>query len=685
MRIVGSKGGKVGPGPGVGPPPIAVDDVASIDENTGDHLINVLVNDFYDGVPTIEIVSQSAGLGTSSISGSGEGSRVRIQSTAGAGEKTVRYSLIATKSDGPAEADLVVTINPVATPPTANDDTIDLEVDSGDQLINVLENDAFFDEPTITITGQLGGVGTATISGSGVGSRVSMPTAGETPGVKVTVGYELTALGNQGSDQANLVITMIAATVDPVLPPTDSELEIGFTMADATIPNPNGTADNTGAIDALLSTGNRGIWMRPGGKYSISAEVNIPTGASDIRIHGNGSIFQRLALQDSRMVRTRPRIDRWFIKEWHTDGRGVVQTVGPSSRRPEEASNWQFFEPVDVTFLRCWNRDTPSGFENDCVTIKAERDSGAGKPIFAREPKRFDLIDCNMWDATRICFTLIQAVDAKWIGGWAHSLNQMAPASPIDWEPDDHPEIAEQLRGLITVGAQFFNTGGAKSPGGSARGGSRNCISIFYQFSRGGPFELSSGVGATAPLLNRAAACSYCGVNMWGHRASNVHPNATTNWATRAVGIDFNIDGMGGFYSDFIIRDCYNTVSHSIINSDHMIRARGTSTLIVVGGSGPSNQTVSLADMLLDSRGSPAPKSAQAVYMSDNGRHLHGLHIVGDVGGYATAVQINNEGTRQPPAYGLVDGCLLKTGADATTLLLVGGVNAGVNLQIQGD
>jgi hypothetical protein len=96
----------------------------------------------------------------------------------------------------------------VLVPLVANADSISFAVNTGNHDIDVLANDTYTGTPTISITSQTG-PGTATIVGTGVASRIRVPTDGLATGTK-SVTYQLTATGNTGNSSATLTATLQA-------------------------------------------------------------------------------------------------------------------------------------------------------------------------------------------------------------------------------------------------------------------------------------------------------------------------------------------------------------------------------------------------------------------------------------------------------------------------------------------
>ena len=125
----------------VNDPPVAVDDTATVAEDSGANPINVLANDTdpdTGDTRTITAITQPAN-GTVAITGGGTGLTYTPNANF-AGTDTFTYTV----SDGAGATDTAtvsITVTPVNDPPVAVDDTATVAEDSTNNAITVLAND----------------------------------------------------------------------------------------------------------------------------------------------------------------------------------------------------------------------------------------------------------------------------------------------------------------------------------------------------------------------------------------------------------------------------------------------------------------------------------------------------------------------------------------------------------------
>lgn len=166
---------------------------------------------------------------------------------------------------------------PVA--PNAVDDTNPaLTVDTGNQDIDVLFNDIYSGTPSISIQSQ-SGPGTATVTGSGAASRISVPTNGLSPGTKI-VTYVLTATGNVGSDTATLTVPIQAASAAPTIvgtvTPSDHTGAASYTKSFTVTGNKllvGFANDGTGTISNVRWGGSGGTALTLASKHAQSQTI----------------------------------------------------------------------------------------------------------------------------------------------------------------------------------------------------------------------------------------------------------------------------------------------------------------------------------------------------------------------------------------------------------------------------
>ncbi len=189
-------------------PPDAVDDTATVAEDSGANAIPVLTNDSTapDSGETLTITGVTQGAnGSVAITGGGTG----LTYTPNAnffGSDSFTYT-ISDGNGGSDTANVSVTVTSVNDNPTANDDAATVAEDSGANAINVLANDSFAPDTgeTLTISATTNGAnGSVAITGGGTGLTYT-PNANFFGSDSFT--YTISD-GNGGTDTATVNVTV---------------------------------------------------------------------------------------------------------------------------------------------------------------------------------------------------------------------------------------------------------------------------------------------------------------------------------------------------------------------------------------------------------------------------------------------------------------------------------------------
>ena len=194
--------------------PVAIDDTATVDEDSGATLIAVLAND--TDVDTGDTLSLDS-VTTPDNGGSAVIAGDQVQYTPAAdfvGTETFGYT-ISDAAGRPASATVTVTVNNVNDAPVAADDAFTVDEDSSSNALDVLANDADIDAGDavqITAVGTPSAGGAVTITGGGTG--LSYTPAADFAGTE-TVSY--TIADNAGlTDTATVTLTVSNLNDAPV-------------------------------------------------------------------------------------------------------------------------------------------------------------------------------------------------------------------------------------------------------------------------------------------------------------------------------------------------------------------------------------------------------------------------------------------------------------------------------------
>ncbi|WP_407659994.1 Ig-like domain-containing protein [Hyalangium gracile] len=231
-------------------PPDAVDDTATVAEDSGPTALDVLTNDTTapDTGETLAITST-----TQPLNGSTTFTSTQVRFTPAAnffGTTTFQYT-VSDGNGGSDTATVTVTVTPVNDAPSANDDTFTVAEDSGATSLNVLANDSFAPDAAETLT--ISAIVTQPTGGTVTNTPTSVsftPDANFTG--TTTFSYRISD-GNGGTDTATVTVT-----VSPVNDPPDA-VNDAVTVAEdssATVVNVlanDSTAPDTGETLTITS------------------------------------------------------------------------------------------------------------------------------------------------------------------------------------------------------------------------------------------------------------------------------------------------------------------------------------------------------------------------------------------------------------------------------------------------
>ncbi|HZP12129.1 MAG TPA: Ig-like domain-containing protein [Nevskiaceae bacterium] len=198
--------------------PVAVNDAASVSQDSAETIINVRANDTDADGDTLTVTNVGAPNHGGSVAIRNAGANVGYTPANGfSGTETFSYT-ISDGHGGTADGTVTVTVNAVGGnhDPVAHSDGKTVDENSSETLIDVLANDTDADGDTLTITG-LG----ATDHGGTVAIRSSNTRVGYTPanGFSGTETFTYTiADGHGGSASATVTVTVnpVAVNHDPV-------------------------------------------------------------------------------------------------------------------------------------------------------------------------------------------------------------------------------------------------------------------------------------------------------------------------------------------------------------------------------------------------------------------------------------------------------------------------------------
>jgi VCBS repeat-containing protein len=223
-------------------PPTAVNDNATVNEDSGANMINVLANDTDPdgGTKTIASISQTPANGTVNITNAGADLTYTpnanyCNNPPGTTLDTFKYTV-----NGGSEATVTVTVTCVDDPPKANDDSATVNEDSGANSIPVLANDTDGDGGPMSVNSVTQPAhGTVNITGGGTGLTYA-PAANycnNPPGTTLdTFTYTLTPGDAVTPSNSTATVTVTVTCVN------DAPSDIALTNSSVSENLPTGTA-----------------------------------------------------------------------------------------------------------------------------------------------------------------------------------------------------------------------------------------------------------------------------------------------------------------------------------------------------------------------------------------------------------------------------------------------------------
>ncbi len=189
--------------------PVAMDDTATVAEDSNDNLIDVLSNDTDADGDTLTITYVTADSGTVSINSDGTLSYTPLPNTNGTA--TITYT-VSDGNGGSDTASVVVTITSDNDVPVIVDDTATVVEDSSNNTIDVLSNDTDADGDTLIITNVTTDSGTVSVNPDGTLNYTPAPNS---TGV-ATITYTVSD-GNGGSGTGTVTVNVTNVNDAPVI------------------------------------------------------------------------------------------------------------------------------------------------------------------------------------------------------------------------------------------------------------------------------------------------------------------------------------------------------------------------------------------------------------------------------------------------------------------------------------
>jgi cyclophilin family peptidyl-prolyl cis-trans isomerase len=260
----------------------AQSDAATVDEDSGATPIDVLDNDLLGLTATSLTVTSAQGATNGVVTVASDGSQVTYQPNANFhGEDTFTYTIKSNNNNETHTGTVRVTVSPVNDDPVANDDTIEVDEDVTNFVLNVLTNDTFAPDTdeTLSIT------------------AFTQPTNGSVQQVDGALQYSASANfsgadtftytisdGNGGTDTATVTLTVRTTNDPPVATndtvSTDEDMPAAIT-ASTLLANDNagsGETDQTltlisvnGATNGTVALSGNQITFTPAANFSGSA------------------------------------------------------------------------------------------------------------------------------------------------------------------------------------------------------------------------------------------------------------------------------------------------------------------------------------------------------------------------------------------------------------------------------
>jgi hypothetical protein len=267
--------------------PDAVDDAATVAEDSGANSLNVVANDTDSDGDTLSITAKTNGTnGTVTITGGGTGVTYTPNANFN-GSDSFTYT-ISDGNGGTDTATVNITVTSVNDAPDAVNDSATVDEDSGANALSVLANDSILPDTgeTLSITAKTNGAnGTVVITGGGTGLTYT-PAAGYVGSDSFT--YTISD-GNGGSDTATVSVTVNPANDAPVfvnISPVSQTVD----YSDAVQPVAITVSDIDNAASSLVVTAvglPNGLTLAqtPGtGQWTISGNINVPAGSYQMQL-----------------------------------------------------------------------------------------------------------------------------------------------------------------------------------------------------------------------------------------------------------------------------------------------------------------------------------------------------------------------------------------------------------------
>ena len=188
--------------------PVAVNDTATVTEDSSNNSIMVLANDSDVDGDTLTVTAATSTNGTVTINGDGS-----LNYSANAdfnGSDMITYS-ISDGNGGRATATVTITVSSVNDAPVAINDTATVSEDSSSNTLTVLTNDSDLDGDSLTVTAASSSNGTVTINGDGTLNYVPNGDFNGTDTITYTVSD-----GNGGMATATMIVTVGEVNDAPV-------------------------------------------------------------------------------------------------------------------------------------------------------------------------------------------------------------------------------------------------------------------------------------------------------------------------------------------------------------------------------------------------------------------------------------------------------------------------------------
>jgi len=264
--------------------PSAVDDSATVTENSSGNIIEVLNNDSDPDNDTLTVSSASSNNGVVTINSNGSLSYTPNEDFFGS--DTITYTI----SDGNGGTDtaiVIVTVSPVNELPVAIDDTATVNEDSSNNIIDILSNDSDPDGDTLTVINATSSNGTVIINADG---SLNYSPNGNFNGID-TINYTISD-GNEGIASAIVSVTVVAANDPPialndtVIVNEDSSNNIIDVLSNDSDPD----GDTLAVINATSSNGSVSVNPDSSLNYSPNEDFNGTDTITYTISDGNGGI-----------------------------------------------------------------------------------------------------------------------------------------------------------------------------------------------------------------------------------------------------------------------------------------------------------------------------------------------------------------------------------------------------------